>query len=149
MYTLPILILFILRTIWLNLLHLTLARGCSYLGLVSIIGMFLCLGSCTFVLSIFLTILMGKNNKITENNVWMVWVQKQVIMCWFVTFASFRFKWPKPLTVIFLSRIDGKQRQNDRKLCERFGWKCSYLGLVSIFGRFSCLGSRTFVLSIC
>jgi len=28
------------------------------------------------------------------------------------------------------------------------GEKCSYLGLVSIFGRFSCLGWCTFVLSI-
>jgi len=28
----------------------------------------------------------------TENDVNMVWVQKQVIMCWFVTFGSFRAK---------------------------------------------------------
>jgi len=28
----------------------------------------------------------------TENDVHMVWVQKQVIMCWFVTFGSFRVK---------------------------------------------------------
>jgi len=33
---------------------------------------------------------MGKNNKLTENHVHMVWVQKQVIMCWLVTFANFR-----------------------------------------------------------
>jgi len=26
----------------------------------------------------------------TENDVHMVWVQKQVIMCWFVAFGSFR-----------------------------------------------------------
>jgi len=32
----------------------------------------------------------GNNNKMTENDVRMVWVQKQVIMCWFVTFESFR-----------------------------------------------------------
>jgi len=40
----------------------------------------------------FLTILVGNNNKMTENDVHMVWVQKQVIICWFVTFASFRAK---------------------------------------------------------
>jgi len=28
----------------------------------------------------------------TENDVNMVWVQKQVIVCWFVTFGSFRGK---------------------------------------------------------
>jgi len=33
---------------------------------------------------------MGNNNKMTENDVSKVWVQKQVIKCWFVTFASFR-----------------------------------------------------------
>jgi len=33
---------------------------------------------------------MGNNNKMTENYVSMVWVQKQVIMCWFVNFATFR-----------------------------------------------------------
>jgi len=26
----------------------------------------------------------------TKNDVQMVWVQKEVIMCWFVTFGSFR-----------------------------------------------------------
>jgi len=52
---------------------------------------------------------MGNNKKMSENNVRMVWVQKEVIMCWFVTFASLRAKLPKLLTVIFLSRIDGKQ----------------------------------------
>jgi len=40
----------------------------------------------------FLTILIGNNNKMIENDVPMVWVQKQVIKCWFVTFASFRAK---------------------------------------------------------
>jgi len=35
---------------------------------------------------------MGDNNKMTKSNVRMVWVQKQVIMCWFVTFVSFRAK---------------------------------------------------------
>jgi len=52
----------------------------------------------------------------TENHVEMVWVQKEVIMCWLVTFASFHAKWPKLVTVIFLSCIDVKQQQNDRKL---------------------------------
>jgi len=28
----------------------------------------------------------------TENDVHIVWMQKQVIMCWFVTFGSFRAK---------------------------------------------------------
>jgi len=44
---------------------------------------------------------MGRNNKMTENHVQMVWVQKEVIMCWLVTFAIFRTKWPKLVTVIF------------------------------------------------
>jgi len=35
---------------------------------------------------------MGNNNKMTESHVQMVWVQKEVIMCWFVTFESFRAK---------------------------------------------------------
>ena len=39
----------------------------------------------------FLTVLMGNNNKMTEND-GLVWVQKQVIKCWIVTFASFRVK---------------------------------------------------------
>jgi len=79
----------------------------------------------------------------------MVWVQKQVITCWFVTFASFRAKWLKLLTVIFLSRNDGKQLQYDRKLSAKdFTEKCSYLGLVFIFGSSSWLGSCTFVMSI-
>jgi len=59
----------------------------------------------------------------------MVWVQKQVIKCWIVAIAGFRVKWPKLLTIIFLSWIDGKQQQNDRKLCTKdLGEKCSYLG---------------------
>jgi len=32
----------------------------------------------------------GNKNKMTENDVHMVWVQKQVIMSWFVAFESFR-----------------------------------------------------------
>ena len=97
----------------------------------------------------FLTILMRNNNKMTKNNVQMVWMQKQVIMCLLVTFASFRVKWPKLLTIIVLSRIDGKQQQNNRKLCGKdLGEKCSYLVLVFIYGRFSWLRSCTFVLSI-
>jgi len=35
---------------------------------------------------------MVNNNKITKNDLRMVWVQKQVIMCSFVTFSSFRAK---------------------------------------------------------
>jgi len=33
----------------------------------------------------------------TKNDVRMVWVQKHVIMCWFVSFGSFCPKWPKLL----------------------------------------------------
>jgi len=81
----------------------------------------------------FLTILVWNNNKITENDVHMVWVKKQVIMCWFVTFASFRAKWRKLVSVIVLSCIDVKQQQNDRKLCAKdLGEKCSHLRLVVI-----------------
>jgi len=53
---------------------------------------------------------MGNNNKMTENDVSKVWVQKQVIKCWFVTFASFRTKFLKLLAIIFLSRIEGKKQ---------------------------------------
>jgi len=85
----------------------------------------------------------------TENDLQMGWVQKQVMMSWFVTFANFGAKWLKLLTVICLGRIDEKQQQNDQKLCEKdLGEKCSYLVSVSIFGRFSCLGSCTSILSI-
>jgi len=36
-----------------------------------------------------------------------------------------------------LSRIDGKQQQNDRILCEKdLGEKCSYLGFVFILAGF-------------
>jgi len=45
----------------------------------------------------------------TENDVHMVWVQNQVIICWFVTFWSYRAEQPKLLTVMVLSRNDGKQ----------------------------------------
>jgi len=58
---------------------------------------------------------MGKNNKMIENHVQIVCVQKYVMMCYFVTFASFDAKWPKLVTVIFLSCIDVKQQQNNRK----------------------------------
>jgi len=72
----------------------------------------------------------------TENDVNMVWVQKQVIVCWFVTFGSFRGKWRKLVTVIFFSCIDVKQQQNDRKLCAKdMGEKRSHFGLVFIFDR--------------
>jgi len=41
-----------------------------------------------------------------------------------------------------------KQQQNDRKLCEKdLDEKCSYLVLVSIFGKFFHLYSYSFVLS--
>ena len=98
----------------------------------------------------FFTILMGNNNKLTENDVRIVWVQKQVIMCCFANYASFHDNRLKLSTVIFISRIDAKQQQqNDQKLCAKdLGEKCSYLGLDSIFGRFSCLRSSTFVLTI-
>ena len=52
----------------------------------------------------FFTILMVNNKKKCQNNVRMVWAQKEVIMCCFVTFASFRVKIPKLFIVIFLSR---------------------------------------------
>jgi len=32
---------------------------------------------------------MGNKNKMAENYLQMVWVQKEVIMCWVLTFASF------------------------------------------------------------
>jgi len=74
----------------------------------------------------------------TENDMRMVFVE-QVIICWFVIFASFRGKWLKLLTIILLSGIEGKQEQNDRKLCAKdVGEKWSYLVLVSIFGSSSC-----------
>jgi len=85
----------------------------------------------------------------TENHVNRVWVQKQFIMYSLVTFASFRAKLPKLVIIIFLSCIDVTQEKNDRKLYAKdLVEKCSYLGLVSIFGRFSYLGSYSFVLSI-
>jgi len=46
---------------------------------------------------------MGNNNKMSKNDVSMVLVQQQVIMSWFVNFASFRANWLKLLTVIFNS----------------------------------------------
>jgi len=56
-----------------------LGEKCSYLGLVFIFGRFSSLGSCNLVLSIFLTILMRNNNNMTENDMRMGWVQKQVM----------------------------------------------------------------------
>jgi len=85
----------------------------------------------------------------TENDVRMGWVQKQVMMWLFVTIETFPAKCLKLLSIIFLSRIDWKQEQNDQNLCEKdLSRKCSYLGWVSIFGRFLYLGSCTFVLTI-
>jgi len=85
----------------------------------------------------------------TENDVHMFWVQKEVILCWFVTFGSFRAKRPKLVTVIFLSCIDVKQ-QNDRKFCAKdLGEKRSRLGLVFTFDRFLCRRYSTFFTSIC
>jgi len=46
---------------------------------------------------------MENNNKMAENDLWTVWMQKQVIMYWFVSVASFRSKLPKLLIVIFLA----------------------------------------------
>jgi len=67
-------------------------------------------------------------------------VQNQIIKCSFVTFASFRVKCPKLLTIIFLSRIEGKKQKNDEKLCAKdLGKKYSYLVSVSIFCSYSCL----------
>jgi len=84
----------------------------------------------------------------TENDVHMGWLQKQVIMCQVVTFWSFRAQRPEVLIAIFFIRIDEKPQQNDRKICAKgLGEKSSHLGLVSIFGRFSYLGSCSFVFS--
>jgi len=69
----------------------------------------------------------------TAKDVRKVWMQKQVLMCWFVTFGSFRAKWPKLVSIIFLSCIDVKQQQNDRKLCAKdLGTKRSHLGMIFI-----------------
>jgi len=38
----------------------------------------------------FLTVLMENNNKMTKNDEQIVCVQKEVVMCWFVTFETFR-----------------------------------------------------------
>jgi len=77
----------------------------------------------------------------SENEVNMVWVQKQVIMCLFVTFVSLRAKRPKLVTVIFLSFIKVKQQQNDRKLYAKdMGEKRSHLGLVFICENFCAQG---------
>jgi len=89
------------------------------------------------------------NNKMTENDVRMVWVQKHIIMCWFVTFGSFLAKRPKVVIVIFFSCIDVKQQQNDRKLWVKYlGEKHSNLGFVFIFDRFLYRRYCTLVTSI-
>jgi len=86
----------------------------------------------------------------TENDVYMVWVQKEVITCWFVTFTNFCAKWPKLLIVIFWSCIDVKQQQSDRKWCEKdLGEKRKHLGLVFTFHRFLCRRYCTLITSIC
>jgi len=59
---------------------------------------------------------MENNNKMTKNDVWMVWVQKQVIMCWVVTFRSFRAQRAELLTGIFFSCID----ENNNKMTENY-----------------------------
>ena len=72
----------------------------------------------------FLNILTGNNNKIMKNDVHMVWVQKQVILCWFVTFGSFRAKWPKLVSVIVFTCIDFETTTKWLKIkCKIFGWK--------------------------
>jgi len=70
----------------------------------------------------------------TENDVHKLWVQKQVIMCWIVTFGSFRAKWPKLVTIIFFSCIDVKQQQNDRNYVQKI-----WVKNVVLFGWFSFL----------
>jgi len=52
----------------------------------------------------------------TENDMRIVFVQQQVIMCWFVVFASFRGKWLKLLTILFLSLLMG----NNNKMTENY-----------------------------
>ena len=49
-----------------------LGEKCSHLGLVLIFHRFLCRRYCTLVTSIFLTILMENNIKMTKNNVRMI-----------------------------------------------------------------------------
>jgi len=73
----------------------------------------------------------------TENDVHMVWVQKQVIMWWFVTFGSFHAKLPKLVSVIFWSCIDVKQQQNDRNYVQNIWVKnIVILGLFSFLTYF-------------
>jgi len=53
------------------------------------------------------------------------------------------------VTVIFLSCIDVKQQQNDRKLCGKdSGEKRSHHGLIFMFDRFLCRRYCTLVTSI-
>jgi len=72
----------------------------------------------------------------------MVWVQKQVIMWWFVTFGSFRAKLPKLVTIIFWSCIDVKQQQNDRNYLQNIWVKnIVILGLFSFLADFCAEGT--------
>jgi len=64
-----------------NYVEKILVKNVVISGGFSIFGMFSYLRSCSFVLSIFLSMLVGNNIKMTANDVDMVWVQKQVIMC--------------------------------------------------------------------
>jgi len=59
---------------------------------------------------------MENNNKMTKNDVRMVWVQKKVIMCWFVTFGSFRAQKHKVLTGIFSAVFT----ENNNKMTENY-----------------------------
>jgi len=63
-----------------------------------------------------------------------IYVHKQVIMWWFVTFGSFRAKLPKLVTVIFWSCIDVKKQQNDRNYVQNI-----WVKTIVILGLFSCL----------
>ena len=64
-----------------NYVQKILGQKCTYLGLVSILGRVLVFRVLFFCSEHFLTILVGNNNKMTENHVHMVWVQKQVVLC--------------------------------------------------------------------
>ena len=55
----------------------------------------------------------------TKNIVRMVWVHKQVIVCWFVTFGSFRAQRPELLAGIFLNRIDRIQQRNGENYVQK------------------------------
>jgi len=63
---------------------------------------------------------MRNKNKMTQNDVRIGWVQKQVMMCWFVTSATFCSKWLKLLTIYFLVVLMG----NNIKMTENLQKKC-------------------------